>query len=200
MRLTSSAPQFSFNDVEVITATLDVEDVRSYRGAIASRGAQASKSVAVPRVNVEFDLTSTERRPPTSPIDARMKASRCVLTPPQVKYLLSEQEIAFGPSTWLWDYLRRSKTGGFFLPLSGGADSSSVAAMVHIMCCRLVSEIKAGNKAVLRDLQTLTGETNFVPTDSKEIAGKIFYTSCALSVAKVVANAHAHRHGLAQLI
>ncbi|CAI5506881.1 unnamed protein product [Closterium sp. Naga37s-1] len=35
---------------------------------------------------------------------------------------------------WLWDYLRRSGASGFLLPLSGGADSSSVAVFVGCMC------------------------------------------------------------------
>ena len=42
-----------------------------------------------------------------------------------------------GPACWLWDYLRRSGASGFLLPLSGGADSSAVAALVASMC-RLV--------------------------------------------------------------
>ncbi len=36
--------QFSLLDVEVVTATLDLEDVRAYRNGIASRGVQASDS------------------------------------------------------------------------------------------------------------------------------------------------------------
>ena len=44
-----------------------------------------------------------------------------------------EEEIAKGPALWLWDYLRRSGARGFFLPLSGGADSASVAAIVASM-------------------------------------------------------------------
>lgn len=52
----------------------------------------------------------------------------------QIKYHCPEEEIAFGPSCWLWDYLRRSGASGFLLPLSGGADSSSVAAIVGCMC------------------------------------------------------------------
>ena len=52
----------------------------------------------------------------------------------QVMYHCPEEEIAFGPSCWLWDYLRRSQASGFLLPLSGGADSSSVAAIVGCMC------------------------------------------------------------------
>jgi NAD+ synthase (glutamine-hydrolysing) len=39
----------------------------------------------------------------------------------EVKYLQPEEEIAFGPSSWLWDYLRRSGMSGYFLPLSGNA-------------------------------------------------------------------------------
>jgi hypothetical protein len=52
----------------------------------------------------------------------------------QILYHCPEEEIAFGPSCWLWDYLRRSQASGFLLPLSGGADSSSVAAIVGCMC------------------------------------------------------------------
>ena len=52
-----------------------------------------------------------------------------------------EEEIAYGPSCWLWDYLRRSGANGFFLPLSGGADSSSTAALVGIMCQQVVKAI-----------------------------------------------------------
>ncbi len=48
--------------------------------------------------------------------------------------LLPEEEIAYGPACWLWDYLRRCGASGFLLPLSGGADSSSVAAIVGAMC------------------------------------------------------------------
>ena len=47
--------------------------------------------------------------------------------------LIPEEEIAYGPALWMWDYLRRSGARGFFLPLSGGADSASVAALVASM-------------------------------------------------------------------
>ncbi|VEL34092.1 unnamed protein product [Protopolystoma xenopodis] len=49
-------------------------------------------------------------------------------------FFSAEEEIALGPSLWLWDMLRRSKSGGFFLCLSGGLDSSSVACIVYSMC------------------------------------------------------------------
>lgn len=54
--------------------------------------------------------------------------------PLQIRYHTPEEEISLGPSCWLWDYLRRSGASGFLLPLSGGADSSAVAAIVGCMC------------------------------------------------------------------
>ncbi|CAN0491360.1 unnamed protein product, partial [Discosporangium mesarthrocarpum] len=55
-----------------------------------------------------------------------------------------EEECALGPACWLWDYLRRSGAGGFFLPLSGGADSSSVAVIVGIMCQAVLEAARGG--------------------------------------------------------
>jgi NAD+ synthase (glutamine-hydrolysing) len=55
------------------------------------------------------------------------------------------EEIALGPPLWMWDYLRRSGARGFFLPLSGGADSSSTAAMVASLAMIVFKSIKAGN-------------------------------------------------------
>jgi hypothetical protein len=46
-------------------------------------------------------------------------------------------------------YLRRSGQGGFFLPLSGGVDSSSVASIVFSMCCLVVDAIQRGGECVL---------------------------------------------------
>lgn len=49
-----------------------------------------------------------------------------------------------GPACWLWDYLKRSGASGFLLPLSGGADSASVAAIVGSMCQQVMQAIKVG--------------------------------------------------------
>lgn len=49
-----------------------------------------------------------------------------------------------GPACWLWDYLRRSGQGGFFLPLSGGVDSTSTALIVFSMCKLIVAYVQKG--------------------------------------------------------
>jgi NAD+ synthase (glutamine-hydrolysing) len=86
------------------------------------------------------------------------------------------EEIALGPACWLWDYLRRSKASGFFLPLSGGLDSCSVATIVYSMC-RLVAE-KAAEKdpQVLADARRIVGEpenSTYSPLDPKEFCGYV---------------------------
>ena len=54
-----------------------------------------------------------------------------------------------GPACWLWDYLRRCGQGGFFLPLSGGIDSSSTACIVASMCHMVCDAAKEGGMAFL---------------------------------------------------
>ena len=55
-----------------------------------------------------------------------------------------------GPACWLWDYLRRSRTQGFFIPLSGGIDSCATATIVYSMC-RLVADaaIRGGQWTII---------------------------------------------------
>jgi NAD+ synthase (glutamine-hydrolysing) len=162
-QVVAQGSQFSPLDVEVVIATVDLEDVRAYRGAIGSRQVQASAAQPVPRIPVDFELT---HRPdgfaPARPI--------------QIRYHTPEEEIAYGPACWLWDYLRRSGLAGFFLPLSGGADSAAVAAQVGIMCQLVVAEARAGNEQVIADARRLLGEEDYLPQDPAELAGRLLFT------------------------
>eukprot|EP00475_Leptophrys_vorax_P032561 TRINITY_DN5040_c0_g1_i1.p1 TRINITY_DN5040_c0_g1~~TRINITY_DN5040_c0_g1_i1.p1 ORF type:complete len:716 (+),score=148.75 TRINITY_DN5040_c0_g1_i1:37-2148(+) len=157
--------QFSVRDVEVITAVIDLEEIRSYRGAISSRGVQASAIRSYHRVRVDFNLTGTSRDfSPTEPLD-------------EIRQLKVEEEIAYGPSCWLWDYLRRSGASGYFLPLSGGADSSATASMVGIMCKLVCDEITKGDQQVLDDVRRVVRDPSYTPKDSAELANLILHTT-----------------------
>ncbi|KAL5981486.1 hypothetical protein ACLOJK_015548 [Asimina triloba] len=157
--------QFSLKDVEVLTAEIDLDAVASYRGSVSSFGEQASYASAVPAVKAPYKLCQD--------FNLQMFPSK----PIKIRYHSPEEEIAFGPSCWLWDYLRRSGASGFLLPLSGGADSSSVAAIVGCMCQLVVKEIANGDEQVKADASRIghyaSGE---FPTDSQEFARRIFYT------------------------
>ena len=55
-RIISQGSQFSLNDVEVVTATIDIEDVRSHR-ARSSRSMQAAAAARYHRIEVPFALS-----------------------------------------------------------------------------------------------------------------------------------------------
>lgn len=55
-RIVAQGSQFSLNDVEVVTATIDIEDVRSHR-AVSSRSMQAAGAERYQRIEVDFALS-----------------------------------------------------------------------------------------------------------------------------------------------
>ena len=55
-RIVAQGSQFSLNDVEVVTATVDIEDVRAHR-AKSSRSMQAAASERYHRIEVTFALS-----------------------------------------------------------------------------------------------------------------------------------------------
>lgn len=165
--------QFSLEDVEVITATVDTDEVKSYR-ALMSHGLQAvHQKESYKRIHVPIELS------PNS--DTINDYKLCPTTPIEIRYHLPEEEIAFGPACWLWDYLRRCKAGGFFLPLSGGIDSCATAMIVHSMCKLVANAAKNGNEQVIKDARIITGlsnlEPDYLPTDPQEFANRIFHTT-----------------------
>ena len=91
--------------------------------------------------------------------------------------MIPEQEISMGPPLWMWDYLRRSGARGFFLPLSGGADSAAVAGMVASMSSIVLNSIENGNKDALEDLRRIVGDKDFTPKKYQDIVNQIFVTS-----------------------
>ncbi|CAN1254596.1 Glutamine-dependent NAD(+) synthetase [Linum perenne] len=157
--------QFSLKDVEVVVAQVDLDAVASLRGSISSFQEQASCKTSVSSVAAPYSLCQ--------PFNLKMVLSN----PMKISYHCPEEEIAFGPGCWLWDYLRRSGASGFLLPLSGGADSSSVAAIVGCMCQLVVKDIANGDEQVKADAIRIGHYTDGqFPTDSKEFARRIFYT------------------------
>ena len=163
-QVVAQGSQFSPKDVEVVMATVDLEEVRSFRASFISRMVQGSEAKSVPRVVTDFEVT--ERGLGQVPNAAV-----------EVHYHTPEEEIALGPACWLWDYLRRSGLNGFFLPLSGGSDSSSVAALVGSMCQLVVREARDGNETVIQDAQRITGKgDDWQPDDPRELARALLHT------------------------
>ncbi|XP_031244857.1 glutamine-dependent NAD(+) synthetase isoform X3 [Mastomys coucha] len=179
--------QFSLDDVEVLTATLDLEDIRSYRAEISSRNLEATRVSPYPRVTVEFALSVSE------------DLLKPVSEPVEWTYHRPEEEISLGPACWLWDFLRRSKQAGFFLPLSGGVDSAASACIVYSMCCLVCDAVKSGNQQVLTDVQNLVDESSYTPQDPRELCGRLL-TTCYMASENSSQETHSRATELAQLI
>ncbi|XP_061378873.1 glutamine-dependent NAD(+) synthetase [Danaus plexippus] len=162
--IVSRGLQFALPDVEVITATIDLEDIRSYRASIRSRSHVAASNPPFPRIPVDFALSDDD--------DIYLTIS----PPIDWKYLTPEEEIELGPACWLWDYLRRSGQGGFFLPLSGGVDSASTACIVFSMCTLICETIHKGESQVLYDLRKILCQSDYTPSDPMELCNRLLVT------------------------
>ncbi|TPP64157.1 Glutamine-dependent NAD(+) synthetase [Fasciola gigantica] len=92
--------------------------------------------------------------------------------------LRPEEEISKGPALWLWDILRRSGSAGFFLCLSGGLDSASVACLVLSLCSEISSEIQLNNSEVIQALQRILNcsESDIHKLTPRDLCSRIFFT------------------------
>lgn len=161
--------QFSLRDVEVQTATVDLDEAWAWRQS-PSRGMQANDPNVqkLERIQVDYELCKSSKA-----LDPLQRLSPTI----QPFYHLPEEEIALGPACWLWDYLRRSRTAGYLVPLSGGIDSCATATIVFSMCRLVVQEIKDGNDAVIADAGRLYGDTKDIQNITpQQFCNKIFTT------------------------
>ncbi|VEU37785.1 unnamed protein product [Pseudo-nitzschia multistriata] len=184
-KVLARSPQFCLKDVVVVTATVDLEEVRSFRVAKPSVMAQIQHQKQQPEsrgrvLNAPTDCRVLELSDltgfPTKPIES-------LVSP------IPEEECCLGPACWLWDYLRRSGASGYLLPLSGGADSSAVATIVMAMCHLVYNEVQTDpdgktqpNQQVLKDLRRICGkdgpddDETWTPGSPQEIASHVLHT------------------------
>ncbi|KAH6774041.1 carbon-nitrogen hydrolase family protein [Perilla frutescens var. frutescens] len=157
--------QFSLKDVDMVVAQVDLDKVKSVRACDSGYREQASCKRKVSSIFVPYKLCSS------------FNLQKTISNPIKIEWACGEEEIGMGAACWLWNYLRRSRASGFLLPLSGGVDSSSVAAMVGCMCRLVVKEIANGDEQVKADAIRIGqySDEQF-PRDSKEFARRIFYT------------------------
>ena len=85
-KIIAQGSQFSLNDVEVITATLDLEDVRAHR-AVMSRNMQAAQAQRYHRIEVDFSLSQGK-------FDSVRDFDDLIVHDFQVHYHTPEEEIA----------------------------------------------------------------------------------------------------------
>ncbi|QDS98570.1 NAD(+) synthase [Adhaeretor mobilis] len=146
-RIVAEGPRLSFADSTMATADIDLETIREKRlEALCAAKPQAE-------VACEFQFPSAVDSIPAtqmSPWDA---------SPPP-----KEEEFARAVALGLHDYLRKSRSRGFVVSLSGGADSSAVATLVWLMVKLASNELgEAGFVERLEYLAEQSSEQSHLP-------------------------------------
>jgi NAD+ synthase (glutamine-hydrolysing) len=127
-RLLAAGPRFSFQPVCVTTAVIDIDATRMNRARTGSY--QPDLTQNTDRVDCEFSFPELEPEMAT-PEMASWESS------PSMK----EEEFTRALTLGLFDYLRKSRSRGFVVSLSGGADSSAVACLGALMSDMAAAEL-----------------------------------------------------------
>src|SRR5204863_3739545 len=82
---------------------------------------------------------------------------------------LKDEEFSRAEALALFDYLRKSKSNGFVVSLSGGADSAATACLVYLMVAAALKELgPEGFKAKLSHIPNLS-----VSADAKSVTRQL---------------------------
>ncbi len=156
-KIIAEGPRFGFQDFSLTTATIDVEAIRLSQARTASFQPELnSKDDGLVQLPFEF---------PTIKADARSATS-------ESQTLSKEEEFTRAEAIALFDYLRKSKSQGFVVSLSGGADSAATASLVHVMVALGLKQLgPEGFKAKLSHIQDLA-----VTDDSRAVTRQLLTT------------------------
>ncbi|KAK5185749.1 glutamine-dependent NAD(+) synthetase [Exophiala sp. CCFEE 6388] len=167
-KVMKQSSQFSLAPVEVITATIDIEEVRSYRSSI-SRNVQAAAQPEYPRIECDLCLSS--------PADEVLLSNTLQLSRPiELTILDPMEEIFRAEAAFLWQYLTRATAAGYFLALSGGLDSATVTLFVFGMAKVVLQFINSGDENALADLRRITGEPDLIVKTPQDIVKRLLHT------------------------
>mmetsp|Transcript_13444 Transcript_13444/g.13504 ORF Transcript_13444/g.13504 Transcript_13444/m.13504 type:complete len:729 (-) Transcript_13444:309-2495(-) len=170
-QLLAQASQFSLHAVEVITAVIDLNTIRNYRGTVKSYLDQASLVSPLLSVDISYFSLCADKREKGLGI-GRLVESVSI----KERIHTPEEECALGPACWLWDYLRVSGASGFLLPLSGGSDSASVAGIVRVMSVLLASYVSAGDEFIISHVKRIVGTHSTEELDANKICSSVLHT------------------------
>jgi NAD+ synthase (glutamine-hydrolysing) len=129
--LAARGRRFSFHDVELTCAVIDIDTNRREQ---ARRGSHRPRHDAEEQV-IEQAFVWPARRP-----ESPVKREPTWEDRPGVR----EEEMARAVALGLWDYLRKSRAQGYVVSLSGGADSAACAVLVALAIQLAFAELGAG--------------------------------------------------------
>jgi NAD+ synthase (glutamine-hydrolysing) len=123
-RIVAEGKRFGFKEVAAVSASVDVDALRMARAKTASVAALDPEDAGV--ISTPFRWGIADHKP------MKCRAERV---------WSKEEEFSRCVALALFDYMRKTFSKGYVLSLSGGADSSAVAALVKLMVDLALEEL-----------------------------------------------------------
>ncbi len=142
-KILAAGQRFSFDDVVITSAQIDLEQLRMDHARTASFQPGLNDQTASCVVGA-FTI-------PKQPLVSNQTQQEPWESSPEIK----QEEFTRAVTLGLFDYLRKSRTQGFVVSLSGGADSSAVSCLVALMV--ELGLQKLGRKRFLEALSPIEG-------------------------------------------
>ena len=156
--------RFSFHDVELSTAVIDID---------GNRREQARRGSHRPRHDAEANMIE---RPFVWPLRKPEAPAKMPLTW-EDRHAVREEEFARAVSLALWDYLRKSGAQGYVVSMSGGADSAACAVLVGTAIRLALQELGSGGFAT--HLPKIPGVRQAVAQEDPAAAATNLLLACA---------------------
>ncbi len=138
-KLIGEAKRFSFSESQLLVREVDIEVNRGVRSRIFSNQPHyGDQGISLPLgVEANFECGNSA--------DAK-RVSMKSTSPAELEGWergtdLKSEEFARAVALGLWDYMRKTRSRGFVVSLSGGADSAAVACLVGIMVRLALDEL-----------------------------------------------------------
>ncbi|KAM0603206.1 hypothetical protein ACHAP1_006869 [Verticillium nonalfalfae] len=175
----AQSPQFSLNDVDVVTATVDLEEVRAYRSSM-SRALQAARSTQkYHRIQTSFEMSPDEDdmdlyRRPTLTREARFHSVEeevaLVREPFSAEFVsVNADEISSAPVVTF------GITWPGASPRDSGLDSCATTVSVFSMCRLVISAITDDNQTVIATVKRMFGDAP-LPKTPQELCNRVLHT------------------------
>jgi len=173
--LLALGPRFSFQDVVLSTALIDIQLLHIQRASVVSYPTVVHNMIGIVPFPFPFIDCESQQIAEIYNHDVDMRgvvgSNQESKTPWEGSDFIKEEEFSRVVALGLYDYLRKSKAQGFVLNLSGGADSTACACLIHLMVHLGCQEL--GLEAFVEKLSDIQGLKDI--QSQRECLQKILY-------------------------